>query len=143
MLLLICTSVWGIVKTSFNYISLLVTNFCSGLAGRKRRVCLNVVPQHSVHLLSDYSKKDIQGVSSFLTTHLNSKRLLCIAIIITDNLICCRCFEESVEIVREKYSHLKNQFLSYIILKLSEEGNNHKIPFPLRVSFSVCLQNPI
>jgi len=123
MLLLIWTSVWGTVKTSFNCMYLLLTNFCNGLTGRKRKVCLNVAPQHSVTLLLDYSKKDIQGVSSFLTTHLNSKRLLCISIIITDKLICCRCFEESVEIVREK-KHLKNHLLSYIILKLSKEGND-------------------
>lgn len=77
-------------------------------------------------------------MSVFLTTHLNSKRLICISIIIIDNLICCRCFKENVEIVTEK--KLKNQLLRNIILKLSEEGNNHKIPCLLIFSFSDCLQ---
>lgn len=66
-LLLICNSVQGIVKTSFNYMYLLFINFCGGPAGRKRSVCLNVVPQHSFYLFLDYSKKEIQGLSSFLT----------------------------------------------------------------------------
>lgn len=75
----------------------------------------------------------------FLTTRLNFERLICISIIIIDNLICCRCFKENVEIVTGK-KKLKNQLLSNIILKLSEEGNNHKISFLLIVSFSDSLQ---
>lgn len=78
-------------------------------------------------------------MSIFLTTRLNSKRWICIYIIIIDNLICCRCFKENVEIVTEK-KKLKNQLLRNIISKLSEEGNNHKIPCLLIVSFFDCLQ---
>lgn len=112
------------MKTLFNYTYLLPIIFFSGLTGIVQKGLFKRSSLVKYICYQTTLKKEIPGVSSSLTSHLNSKRLFCISVIIIDNLICHRCFEGSVEIAREKKKS-KKQLLKYFILKLSEESKSY------------------